>query len=158
VPVLLLVRHASAGARGSGPEDLARPLDARGRVQARALPQLLAPHLGSEDDAVVDVRSSPARRCVETVRPLAAALGTDVVVDPALVEGCDVRALHGRIATLSGPTVWSSHGDVIPELLAMLARRGVDLGPAPTCRKGSTWVVEITGGEARSARLLPPPA
>jgi 8-oxo-(d)GTP phosphatase len=157
VPVLLLVRHASAGARGSGPEDLARPLDARGHAQAAALPQVLAPHLGVEAGTPVDVRSSPARRCIETVRPLADALGTDIVVDPALVEGCDVRVLHERVATLRVPTVWSSHGDVIPELLAMLARRGVDLGPAPTCRKGSTWVVEIMGGEVRSARPLPPP-
>jgi phosphohistidine phosphatase SixA len=172
MPVLLLVRHASAGDRGIGPGDLERPLDARGQAQAAALPGVLAPHLAphlSADIGVdlgaagsakphVDVRSSPARRCIETVRPLATALGTDVTVDPALVEGCDIRALHDRLATLTGPTVWSSHGDVIPELLEMLSRRGLDLGTSPSCRKGSTWVVQVTDGEARTATSLPPPA
>lgn len=171
MPVLLLIRHASAGDRGIGPRDLERPLDARGQAQAAALPGVLARHLAphlSADIGVdlgaagsakphVDVRSSPARRCIETVRPLAAALGTDVAVDPALIEGCDIRALHDRLATLAGPTVWSSHGDVIPELLEMLSRRGLDLGTSPTCRKGSTWVLRIEDGEARTARSLPPP-
>lgn len=166
MPPLLLVRHARAGARGSGPGDLERPLDERGLAQAEALPAALAPILtqrpgtepGGGTGTVVDVRSSPARRCIDTVRPLAEALGTDVVVDPTLVEGCDVRVLHERIATLSVPTVWSSHGDVIPELLAMLGRRGLDLGPAPSCRKGSTWVLDVIDGTVRSARSLPPPA
>ena len=168
MPVLLLVRHASAGDRGIGPGDLERPLDARGVAQAAALPDLLSPYLSvdggvdggatSTSALVVDVRSSPARRCIETVRPLAAALGTDVTVDPALIEGCDVRALHDRLATLAGPTVWSSHGDVIPELLEMLSRRGLDLGSSPSCRKGSTWVLQIGDGEVRTARSLPPQA
>ena len=168
MPILLLVRHASASKRGSGVGDLERPLDARGLVQAAALPAVLSPYLDADRDTdvgatstsalPVDVRSSPARRCIETVRPLAAALGTDVVVDPALMEGCDLRALHDRLAALAGPTVWSSHGDVIPELLARLSRHGLDLGPSPTCRKGSTWVLDVTDGEARTARSLPPPA
>ena len=176
MPILLLVRHASAGDRGIGIGDLERSLDARGLAQAAALPAVLSPHLGLSLDvdvgtdvgtdvgaamastAPVDVRSSPARRCIETVHPLAAALGTDVVVDPALIEGCDVRALHDRLAALAVPTVWSSHGDVIPELLEMLSRRGLDLGASPTCRKGSTWVLQVTDGEVRTARSLPPPA
>jgi hypothetical protein len=87
-----------------------------------------------------------------------AATGTDVTVDPALIEGCDVRALHDRLATVAGPTVWSSHGDVIPELLEMLSRRGLDLGSSPSCRKGSTWVLQIGDGEVLTARSLPPPA
>ena len=168
MPILLLIRHASAGDRGIGLGDLERPLDARGLRQAAALPAILSPHLDvdrrtdasatSTSALPVDVRSSPARRCLETVRPLAAALGTDVAVDPTLIEGCDVRALHDRLATLAGPTVWSSHGDVIPDLLEMLSRRGLDLGSSPSCRKGSTWVLQLNDGEVRTARSLPPPA
>lgn len=164
MPPLLLVRHARAGQRGHGPEDLERPLDARGAAQAAALPALLLPLLAPEaaartvgDTVGVDVRSSPARRCVDTVAPLAAALGTEVVIDDALIEGCDVRVLHERIATLTCPTVWSSHGDVIPDLLMMLARRGLDLGPDPSCRKASTWAIDVAGGTPTRARLLPPP-
>jgi len=149
---LLLVRHARAGTRGSGPEDLARPLDRDGLAQAQALPGLLLPLLEDADPSAVTVRSSPARRCVATVEPLAEALGVDVELDDALVEGSDVRALHERIATLTTPTVWSSHGDVIPELLRMVARRGVDLGPDPRCRKGSTWVLDLREGTVVAAR------
>ncbi len=153
---LLLVRHARAGERGYGAADLDRPLDARGEVQARALVDLLRPMLTTVDDDV-DVRSSPARRCIATVTPLAAVLGTEVVVDDGLLEGADVGALLERIATLRGTSVWSSHGDVIPELLMLLARRGVDLGEDPRCRKGSTWVLDIVDGAVASARYLPPP-
>ena len=155
---LLLVRHARAGERGLGAADLDRPLDARGEEQARALPNLLLPLLAADGvDVAIDVRSSPARRCIATVTPLAAVLGTEVVVDDGLLEGADVGALLERTATLRGTSVWSSHGDVIPELLMMLARRGVDLGADPRCRKGSTWVLDVADGAVTSARYLPPP-
>jgi len=163
---LMLVRHARAGLRGTGPEDLDRPLDDRGRAQAAALPGLLGPLLhdpASGPDPVTDLkhavelRSSPARRCVETLTPLGAALGVDVAVDDALVEGCDVRVLLDRLGGLDGLAVWASHGDVIPEMLMMLARRGLDLGADPRCAKGSTWVIDVSGGAARTARYLPPP-
>lgn len=159
---LLLVRHARAGERGSGVADLDRPLDARGEAQARALPDLLIPVLaptgaGVTADGSVDVRSSPARRCIATVTPLAAALGTEVMVDDALVEGADVGVLHERIAQLGSTSVWSSHGDMIPELLMLLARSGVDLGEDPRCQKGSTWVLDVVAGAVTTARYLPPP-
>ena len=161
---LLLVRHARAGQRGLGPGDLDRPLDARGEAQAQALPGLLGPLLEVEHGTVhgaVEVRSSPARRCIATVAPLAATLGVPVEGDDALVEGADVVPLLARIGTLARTTVWSSHGDVIPELLMMLARRGVDLGEDPRCRKGSTWVLDVEdgvdGGQVVAARYLAPP-
>jgi len=164
--VLLLVRHARAGIRGHGPEDLARPLDERGEQQATALPGLLIPLITAPDvEGAVDgetagapqIASSPSRRCIDTVASLAAVLGTTVVIDPALSEGADVRVLHARFAALTRPTVWASHGDVIPDLLAILTRRGLDLGPAPRCQKGSTWVIEIEAGAAVRSRYLPPP-
>ena len=153
---LLLVRHARAGRRGLGPADLDRPLDDLGDAQARAIPGLLRPLLSAAEGAV-EVRSSPARRCIATVTPLAAALGVKVVIDDALVEGSDAHGLLARIGTLAQTTVWSSHGDVIPELLVMLARRGVDLGEDPRCRKGSTWVLDVSDGEVSAARYLAPP-
>lgn len=167
MPTLLLVRHARAGARGHGPADLDRPLDDAGTQQAAALPGLLLPLLtaapadghgdGMAASGPPDVASSPARRCVETVAPLAAAAGTRIVLDRGLLEGADARVLCDRLGALTRPTVWASHGDVIPELLAMLARRGLDLGATPRCQKGSTWVVNIVGGAATSARYLAPP-
>lgn len=169
MPTLLLVRHARAGKRGTGPQDLLRPLDERGIAQAARLPGLLVPLLASTPtsptartqaaphaDAPV-VASSPAHRCIATVEPLAAALGVTVEIDPALVEGSDARVLEARIATLTRTTVWSSHGDVIPELLTMLARRGVDLGPSPRCPKAGSWVLDVRDGAVVRARFVAPP-
>ena len=160
MPTLLLVRHAHAGKRGTGPQDLLRPLDERGIAQAARLPALLVPLLapGTAPHADVPVvASSPAHRCIATVEPLAAALGVTVEVDPALVEGSDARVLEARIATLSRTTVWSSHGDVIPELLTMLARRGVDVGPSPRCPKAGSWVLDVRDGQVALARFVAPP-
>ena len=77
----VLLRHASAGhrARWDG-HDVGRPLDDRGRRQASELVELLRPF------GVRRVVSSPYVRCVETVEPLAAALGVPVEEDERLAE------------------------------------------------------------------------
>jgi len=162
--VLLIVRHASAGARGHGAGDLDRPLDQRGVGQAAGLVETLLPLLAPSPqgaellDATPDLRSSPARRCVETIAPLATRLGTTPTIDDGLIEGCDVRMLLGRIHRgIDRPTVWASHGDVIPALLGQLAARGLDLGDRPRVAKGSTWLLDLDGGEVRSATYLRPP-
>ncbi len=159
---LLLVRHAHAGDRSRSDDDLLRPLSDRGRTQAAALPALLLPHLMAEPtDGPVVVASSPAVRCTATVAPLAATLRTEVALDAELLEGADVRGLRARIGALAGPTVWCSHGDVIPELLRLLADEGLDLGPDPRCRKASTWVLDVAAGDVlgavTAALHLPPP-
>ena len=155
---LLLVRHADAGDRAAWQgDDAARPLSARGMRQADALVPLLAPLLGD----AVEIRSSPALRCTGTVAPLAQRLGTGVVEDEALFEGGAVARLIRRlpgVAAAGSASVWASHGDVIPAVLLELARGGVDLGDAPRCRKGSTWVLELgEGGRVREARYLERP-
>ena len=65
---LLLVRHGSAGSRSEWEgDDRDRGLDERGVDQARRLVQELA-------DLPIDrILTSPYRRCVQTVEPLAAA-------------------------------------------------------------------------------------
>jgi 8-oxo-dGTP diphosphatase len=99
---LLLIRHASAGDRDDWVgDDLARPLDARGRGQASRLRELL------DDYELARVLSSPAVRCVQTVEPLARSRGLDIEVREELGEeqqgeaGADlVRALIGEQAAL----------------------------------------------------------
>ena len=151
---LLLVRHAHAGDRGAWVgDDEVRPLSPRGRAQAEALVDVLGPLL----TGAASIATSPARRCAETVAPLAAALALPVTTTPALAEGADVAALRARLAAVTAPTVWCSHGDVIPALLDRLSHEGVDLGPDPRCRKASTWVLELSAGDVRTARHLPPP-
>jgi 8-oxo-dGTP diphosphatase len=107
--VSVLLRHASAGHRLSwGDEDHLRPLDERGQRQAAELVHELIP-LG-----VQRVVSSPYTRCVETVEPLAAALGLEVERDERLAEGggdeaADLLREEGVVAC--------THGDVIHDIL-----------------------------------------
>ena len=105
----VLLRHASAGDRDRWPvEDRLRPLDARGRLQAAALADLLRP-LG-----VTRVMSSPYVRCLETVQPLAAALEVPVEPDDRLAEGAGPAALE--LVRESG-VVCCTHGDIVEAVL-----------------------------------------
>jgi phosphohistidine phosphatase SixA len=101
---LLLIRHAWAGDRDEWEgDDRERPLDERGRRQAEELVERLQPY------PIEAILSSPARRCVETVEPLARARGLEIEVRPELgeerqeVEGVAlVRSLAGRDVAVCG--------------------------------------------------------
>lgn len=156
---MILIRHAKAGERSAwSGEDVLRPLTAQGRRQSADLVGLLD---GFEID---EIRSSPYRRCRETIAPLAAALGIDVVVDDALAEGpgdaaCDfVRTCFATAGAAA--IVLCSHGDVIPAILSMLMiEDDLDLGPGVRSQKGSTWFLDADSRTGRAARALylPPP-
>lgn len=154
---ILLLRHGQAGSRSDwrGPDDRDRPLTRDGRRQASDLVDALV------EIPITEIRSSPYRRCVETVAPIAARLGVAVIIDEALAEGPTapglalVRQLADRTALLC------SHGDVIPGVLkALVAADGLDLGPAPRCQKGSVWFLEPRADDLRFvvATYLPPPS
>jgi phosphohistidine phosphatase SixA len=120
----VLVRHASAGDRDDWKgDDRLRPLDARGRGQAAALVELLRPL------AVRRVVSSPYRRCVETVEPLAAALGVPVEEDDRLAEGAGRAALE---LVHEDGLVCCTHGDVVGDVIG----RGLKKGAAVVLRDG----------------------
>jgi phosphohistidine phosphatase SixA len=100
---LLLLRHASAGDRLAWEEDdRDRPLDERGLRDAKELIALLATF------NVEAVLTSPYRRCVETVVPLAQARKLELDVREALGEGratdgaALVRSLAGRDVVVCG--------------------------------------------------------
>ena len=147
---VLLVRHAVAVARGRWEQDDEdRPLTHRGRAQAVALVGQLAPLRPT------DVASSPSKRCVDTVVPLADAAGLAVRPAGALAEGNGEAAADLVQALLRAPgtAVLCTHGDVIPEVLDTLA---VDSGGR--CQKGSTWVLDAGPDGGVRGRYLPPPA
>lgn len=152
---MLLVRHAKAGEREKwdGPDHL-RPLSKKGLAQAARLADELAGH------GVTRVVSSPYVRCVETVEPLARALGLGVEESDGLAEGASADHIAGLLHALRNETaVLCTHGDVIPTLLDFLARRdGLRLPPAFPCAKGSTWVLHAGGdGRYTRAEYLPAP-
>jgi 8-oxo-dGTP diphosphatase len=123
---LLLVRHAWAGDRDEWEgDDRERPLDERGRKQADELVERLRPY------PIEAILSSPARRCVQTVEPLARARGLEIELRPELGEerqatdGVEiVRSMAGRDLVVCG------HGGLERALPA-----------APKWKKGAVLVV-----------------
>jgi broad specificity phosphatase PhoE len=82
MPFVYVARHGETdwNAEGRYQGQLESQLTALGRRQAVALAQALS------TSGVKRVVASPLARCVETARPLAAALGIDVETDPLLLE------------------------------------------------------------------------
>ena len=156
-----LVPHCESVPRAGWTESHdVRPLAARGYLQAEAL----ASALGA-GDALDAIYSSPARRCRQTVDPLAKHVGLPVDDMAALYEAGDfsepaaategesdlmVTAIGGAWAAgrmLSavrammtahpgGRVVAASHGDVIPVVLAVLSTSYGIPRPAHTGRGG----------------------
>ncbi|MEO6798112.1 MAG: phosphoglycerate mutase family protein [Candidatus Dormibacter sp.] len=148
-----LVRHAKAGDRSDWEgDDRLRPLSPAGERQALALVDLL------KDAGIQAVLSSPYRRCIQTVEPVARQFGLSVEPEGSLAEGAGGDTLIQLIRRLSGRNaVLCTHGDVLEEFLEHLIRQGVVPGARARLEKGSTWVVDEEGGRIVKARYLPPP-
>lgn len=146
-PSLLLVRHGSAGSRSDWDgDDDDRPLDAKGRDQARRLAEVL-PWFGP-----TAVLSAARARCVQTVQPLAEALGQPVQPLPELGEeefaadpDAGLAVLERLVAPREEPgvAVVCSQGGAIPAALEALGVRweGVPDRAHPPCAKGSVWAL-----------------
>ncbi len=155
--MLYMVRHAKAGSRSAFiGDDQLRPLSGPGRRQAKAIAKRLAPTL--KDAGVATFYSSPSIRCIETLQPLAKAIGAFVEIDERLAEGQSYVAVLDMLWSLPDGTVLCSHGDVIPETIGALERRGCKFMSHPDWRKGSVWVLHRNDhGEIVSAESWPPP-
>jgi 8-oxo-(d)GTP phosphatase len=111
---VVLLRHASAGDRDAWVgDDRLRPLDKRGREQARALADRL------RAQGVERVFSSPYVRCTQTVAPL----GLEIVPDERLAEGAPVEATLELLRDLDA-AVACTHGDVIEAVLGHGLKKG----------------------------------
>jgi len=153
---ILVVRHARAGRRDRWVgDDRLRPLSRKGRVQADALPATVAGLLGGVQPRLV---SSPWVRCLETLTPLAATVGADVLADDVLGEGMGDKAVEALGGWMGSPTVLCTHGDVVEELLGHLRRTGVLNGDDTRLEKGSTWVLHLADGEVTGAEYVAPPS
>ena len=152
VPVVYLVRHAHAGTKSKwkGP-DLARPLSAQGRKEALGLVERLGAY------RVRRVLSSPAERCLQTVRPLADRVGRPVEPEEALgVDGTGPGVLELLTSPAVGQAVLCTHGEVIGKVFEALLDAGIELADPPRWPKGSTWVLDLDAGRRWTGRYLAP--
>ncbi|QOC93117.1 NUDIX hydrolase [Micromonospora craniellae] len=152
---MVLVRHGHAGKRltWSGP-DTARPLDARGWSQARALAPLIALTRPSR------LLSASARRCVQTLDPAAATLDLPIEIsgdldEPFAGQQPDERVLAAaaRMAALAASgarTAVCGQGKVIPGALERLAGQTGDYHTD----KGAGWLLAFTGDRLVAADRL----
>jgi 8-oxo-(d)GTP phosphatase len=134
VPVILL-RHAKAVAKSSWKKgDDRRPLDDAGRADAKALADLLA-CFGPSPRLI----TSPAARCVETLRPFAELSGAELREEPSLYihtpssrtdpgdSPPSIAALVAEAVAAGEPAIFCAHRENIPVLqAAALSALGLD--------------------------------
>jgi len=150
---LFLLRHATAGDRSKWEGvDALRPLTKKGRRQSEALAESL------RDAGIEKIYSSPYTRCVQTVEPLADAIGAKVIEHDALAEGPDIDAAYALADEMVGyNALLCSHGDVIPAVINRMMWAGLTLESRFYCSKGSMWEIDLEGGRFTTARYVPPP-
>jgi 8-oxo-(d)GTP phosphatase len=161
---LILARHASAGSKDAWPgEDLLRPLDAEGALDAEALADLLACFAPR-----ARVISSPALRCTQSVAPYAARFGGSVEVMAVLAvpgradfhlartdRAETLRHLFRNLVAAGRPVVACLHRENLP--LALKAACAVLGAPSPpeepdlSLSKGGFWVLHVAAGELLTA-------
>ncbi len=140
---MLLLRHASAGERVSPPWlDRERALDRIGRIQASHLRRALAGF------AIEQIVTSPHPRCVETVRPLAIALGLELECRDALAPDSSRSSALELLDELPAESLLCTHREVVERLFDGEVQ----------CEKGGAWVLERAADRWRPAMYLPAPA
>lgn len=149
---IYLVRHAWAGNKTEwAKRDWQRPLDRNGMRQARRLA------LDLEIHPITRVITSHYKRCVDTVRPLAAMLGITLERDKRLGAQSDAATAIAAFRELNGESaVVSSHGEVIGDVITTLDAQGIPLDGPREWRKGSMWVLTTRKGKIKSGTYLPP--
>ena len=147
---IVALRHAKALSREEWKgKDAARPLSPRGRRQAASI---VGPLLAFGVRRIV---SSPAVRCLETVKPLSDAIGrkidtTGLIGQDAWEEGkSDARTVVGDRVRARKPSLLCSHGPVLPDILSELALatgtlRGSYLGSASALDPAAFSVVHMS--------------
>lgn len=151
--VVYLVRHAKAGERRVWEgDDIVRPLSNKGWRQAEALAERL------ERKGASQLYSSPYVRCVQTLEPLAERLGTTIHEDDRLHEGKPFEDVLELLNEVEDRAVLCSHGDIVPDTIQALARRGMEVQSAPDWRKATVWVLKRKGERITKGKVWPPPS
>ena len=150
---VLLVRGAAATPRARWPlRDTTRPLTPEGQHVAQTLASLTSLF------RIDQVLSAPARRCVDTVGPLATRQMLVPEVTASLGEDRLPEALDLLDRVQGTGAVLCTHEDVISALLQRLAvRDSMLLNMNGGCRRGSVWVLTTNQHRYTAAHYLPMP-
>ena len=137
---LIVIRHAHRDKKEG--RELDNGLSAKGRKQAR---QALAFFKKRFKGVRGQLFSSPKKRCVETLAPIARYARTKVTVDPELDEGGNLEGKAQRFLqrwhdSPAELTVISSHGDWIPVFTEIALGTSIDIS------KGG-WLELVRDGE-----------
>jgi len=115
---------------------MVRPLTQVGLAQSK----IIAEHLLAHQPSVL--LSSPYVRCVQTLEPLAEMAGLEIVIDERLTEESPLEKSLAVLEDVPDNAVLCSHGDVIPDLVNGLIRRGMEVDASMRSpRKGSIIVL-----------------
>jgi len=151
--VIYLVRHAKAGERRVWEgDDEARPLSKHGWKQSEAIAERLAAK------GATSLLSSPYVRCMQTLEPLADRLGVEVQPERRLYEGEPFEPVLDLLGEVPAGAVLCSHGDIVPDVIQALARRGMEVQSRPDWRKASIWVLKRRGDRITKGKVWPPPS
>lgn len=157
--MVVLVRHASAGSRSKWRgDDRARLLDKAGHTQAEALMKLLRRF------AVTEIVSADYTRCVQTVEPLSEVLAIPIGEEPLFSEdgypGNESKAMSmiRTLSDLEGAAVVCTQGNVVPEIVQMLADEdGLPPIEPFEAKKGSAWALSFDSERLVGADYFAPP-
>lgn len=155
---IVVVRHGQAEPKKdwTGPDEL-RPLTRRGHRQAERLGEVVP---GRPDR----ILSSPARRCDETVGPLADLQGVAVEITDALATDAGDRSIELCLKLANSEPagtliVLCTHRETMMRMLPALAPQfGGTLSRRLPGAKGGAWVLSFEDGRVANVDYRPPAA
>ncbi len=151
--LIYLVRHAKAGERRLWEgNDEERPLSKIGWKQSEAIGKRLAARNATS------LYASPYVRCIQTLEPLAKRLGVDVQPEHRLYEGEPFEPVLDLLGEVGTGAVLCSHGDIVPDVIGALHRRGMEVQSPPDWRKATIWVLKRKGDRITRGKVWPPPS
>jgi len=147
---LVLIRHAH---RDTAISSLDNGLSEKGKKQVKQMIRFAQER--ELEDAVF--LSSPKKRCIETVTPLADLFRAKVKIEAMVGEGGPIGALENFVSwwkrEAPETTVACSHGDVIPMLVEQITGAKISIKKAGWCElelvDGDvylTWLVQSYSG------------
>lgn len=142
---LVLIRHAH---RDTENHSLDNGLSEKGFKQVKQVVKFAQTR---ELDGAVFL-TSPKKRCIETITPVAESFGSKLKIEKALGEGCSFAELDAFVDRWkyegADLTVVSSHGDVIPMIVQKLTGGLISIKKAGWCE------VELVGRECYLTLLV----